>query len=409
MVEHETDVVVVGSGPAGSTAAWRLATRGIDVLLVDRAELPRYKTCGGGVVRRAASLIPFPLDDVVERDCHVAELHDHDAGVELRVHRDRPLVRMTMRDRLDFMLARRAEMAGARLLHPCEVRDLDARDEHVTLETSRGRIRARLVVGADGATGIVARRAGFGSAPPTIPALEWELRVPAATVERFAEAARFDLGYPEQGYAWVFPKHDRLSVGLLEVGAGRSGLAARLARYVERLELGRIESIERHGYVIPLQPRREGFARGRVLLVGDAAGFADPVTCEGISHAVLSGRLAARAIATAGVERADRVRALYRRYANREVLAELRIARLLARLVYRHTGLRQRLLGLFGHAFAEAMAEVISGARSYKEMLASPGNYLQLLRADADWIERAVQRLQLGPAEPLERWRAESE
>jgi geranylgeranyl reductase family protein len=409
MPDLEADVAVVGSGPAGATAAHRLARRGLRTVLLDRAKLPRYKTCGGGVVRRAASLIPIDVGPAVERDCFVAELHDHDAEVELRVRREEPLVRMTMRDKLDWALALAARDAGAALLHPCEVRTLTQTPEAVELQTSEGTLRARFVVGADGATGPVARQGGWTDTPPTIPALEWELDVPASAIDRYAEAARFDLGCPEQGYAWVFPKRDHLSVGILKVGENRGGLKERLETYIRGLDLGPIASVERHGYVIPLYPRRGGFGRGRLLLVGDAAGLADPVTCEGISHAVLSGRLAARAIEIGGLERPERVRSMYRRQLDREVLPELRIARLLSRLVYRHTRLRQRLIGLFGRPFAEAIAEVIAGARSYKELLSSPRNYVQMLRADADWIERALETLKLRPAEPLDRWRHESE
>src|SRR5208283_840099 len=104
--ETTYDVVVVGAGPAGSSAAYELARHGARVALVEKASMPRYKTCGGGVVFRALRLLPFDVSEAIDRQCHAAELNLADAGLSFLVKRDYPLVSMTMRENFDNLLFR---------------------------------------------------------------------------------------------------------------------------------------------------------------------------------------------------------------------------------------------------------------------------------------------------------------
>jgi flavin-dependent dehydrogenase len=175
----------------------------------------------------------------------------------------------------------------------------------------------------------------------------------------------------------VFPKREHLSVGCLSTRKVAGGLRQQLDEYLRRVGVDRVEEREDHGYAIPVAPRRER-ARGRVLLVGDAAGLADPVTCEGITHAALSARLAARAVAE-GLDDARRVRRGYERALARELLGELRRARLLAWLLYERPRWRTALFRRAGAGLCEAMAAVIAGEASYGSLLLRPRNHLALL------------------------------
>src|SRR2546428_8210442 len=109
----EYDVAVVGAGPAGTSAARVLPRSGVKVALLEREALPRYKTCGGGVVYRAARFAGLDLAPVTERPCQRAALYLHDLGRHYTVRRAEPLIAMTMRDRLDLFLVERAVQAGA--------------------------------------------------------------------------------------------------------------------------------------------------------------------------------------------------------------------------------------------------------------------------------------------------------
>jgi flavin-dependent dehydrogenase len=194
-------------------------------------------------------------------------------------------------------------------------------------------------------------------------------------LERYKGVARFDLGATRRGYAWVFPKREHLSVGILEARRGARDLRAQLDAYLRRIGLGSVSGGERHGALIPLAPRPGGAARGRVLLCGDAAGFVDPVTCEGISYAVRSGQLAARALIEAPE---DGVRAAYVASLRNDIVPELRLARHLSHIVFGPTRVRDWLFRRVGQSFGELMADIITGRRTYRQLLESPASYAKL-------------------------------
>ncbi len=360
------DVAVVGAGPAGATAALTLARRGLKVALLEKDALPRYKTCGGALVARGLALFPEEIHTVFEQRCVQAELHLLDGDLHYRATREPPgplIMAMTMRDRLDHVLASAAAAAGAALRAPCSVSGVSLEQRHVRLDTDAGPVTAAFVIAADGATGELARLAGWQDGRHLIPALEYEVRVDDATLDRFARVPRFDVGIVPHGYAWVFPKTTHLSVGVLTTHRGAINLHRQLEEYLRVIGLAP-QSLERHGFVIPVRPRAGPLARERMLLVGDAAGLADPVTAEGISLAARSGGLAADSIIESQLD-PPRVRARYDA-ALRPLLAELRVARTLARLLYEHPRARRWMFRRVGQRLVEAITDVFMGARTYR-------------------------------------------
>jgi flavin-dependent dehydrogenase len=225
-----------------------------------------------------------------------------------------------------------------------------------------GAVVARFVVAADGATGVTARRAGWTSSPRGVPSLEVEAPVSVTDFERLAGTARFDFGVVPAGYGWVFPKGRHLSIGLAATRRGVNVHLA-LARYLQTLGLGPLERVQKHGFLIPLAPRAGGVVRGRVLLAGDAAGLADPVTGEGISAAIESGTLAARAILDGG----DEPRRVGERFdrALRPLRRELRVGRALARLTYDWPRVRRLVFRRYGQTLSEGVTDVMLGEKTY--------------------------------------------
>ena len=375
------DVAVVGAGPAGATAALVLARAGVGVALLDRAPLPRDKTCGGGVVARALESLPSGVEVPVVRRLGRVESRFVDAGIAVTVERETPLVHMAMRAPLDLAMAEAARDAGAALQAPCTLERVALTTDHVALETSRGPLRARFLVAADGATGPTARAAGWTEPLHSVPALEAEVEVPPRLLGRFADRARFDLGVPAGGYGWIFPKADHLSVGVgvFARGVARRRLRDELSRYLHAVGFGEGSVLRVRGAPIPVRPRREA-ARGRVLLVGDAAGLADPLTGEGISLAILSGRLAAESLLAAGLDPRATAR-VYRASLRRCILGDLRIARGLAWVLYRRPGLARRLAPRLGQLAGEALTEVVAGHRTYRSLVSSVRAWRRLLAA----------------------------
>jgi geranylgeranyl reductase family protein len=373
------DVAVVGAGPAGASCALRLAEAGRRVALLDQKVPPRYKTCGGGLVWRARELFGIELNGCVETECHTAEMHLLDAGLEFRVEHTKPLVTMTMRADLDHRLVEAARAAGVELLAPRRVRGLTQSSSDVQLETDGEPLVARYCVAADGAGSRTARAAGWPENENVIPALESEIRVAPIDHARFAGSARFDFGLLPSGYAWVFPKRDHLSVGCLSRLRGWGALREDLETYLKHLGLAEHGRREDHGFVIPVAPRSAELARGRVALIGDAAGLADPVTGEGISWAILSGHLAARAL-TAHPDDPAAMCNIYSELLDRDMLPELKIARRLAGLLYEYPRLRRLAFRRVGQSLCDVVGGVFLGEQSYRDLVRNPRNYFKLAR-----------------------------
>lgn len=381
------DVIVVGSGPAGSCAAWRLAQVGVAVAVIEKAALPRYKTCGGGIVGRTMQALPMDMRHVVEQDCHTAQLNVLPAGLSFTTHRPTPIVSMTMRDQFDFALLSAAQAAGAVVHQQCAVENVSFHGDFVTLTTNRGSMKAKFVIAADGALSTVARTMGLADGRVLIPALEYEVTVPHDRLDRFQNTARFDFDLLPHGYAWAFPKRQHLSIGVLSTRQRGTDLKRAMAHYLDLLDCGCLTHVERHGFVIPIRPRRGPFVAKRIVLVGDAAGFADPVTGEGISFAIRSGLMAAQSLIETHLEE-ESVRQAYARALAETILPELRTGRWLARLLYDFPRTRSLAFSQYGQRLCEAVTDVMVGTRTYRDLRFKPRTLFQLLTPN--WLRRSA-------------------
>lgn len=331
-MRSDADAVVVGAGPAGATAARELALRGVDTLLMERACLPRYKSCAGGIPVRTARALDFPIDDVIE---------DTVTGLRL-TYRGRygftrwtepPIAYMVMRDRFDHLLVQQAQAAGARLADGVTLRGIERRREGFELYTSAGPVRCRLLLGADGANSLVARALGLGRGLAESVALEAEVRAPLAARAAWRGLVNLDLGYRPWGYAWLFPKAEVLSIGLVVPPRAARDLRTHLTGYLERLGLAQAPLQRLQGHKILFRRGPVPIAGEGVALLGDAAGLADEFSEEGIYYAVRSAQLAAVHAARALVE-GRRWLGSYERAVDRVLMPELRAARVIARLFY---------------------------------------------------------------------------
>lgn len=371
------DVAIVGAGPAGCAAALALQGSGLRVGLIEKAVPPRHKTCGGGVVARVMALLPAAVRAAVERECHLAELVHHDPGLRFACWRDEPIISMVMRDRFDHLLTTAAQETGTILFAATPVLDVVPGPKEVRLLTNRGEFRARYVIAADGVNSVVARKIGRPALRHVVPALECEVTFAEAAMAPLMQSARFDFGLVPAGYGWAFPKKDHLSIGVLTTRPGRASLPQEYRRYLAALGLGEPLHEERHGFMIPCRPRDDLFGAPRILLVGDAAGLADPLTAEGITDGVMSGQLAARAIALGGGDERAVMRT-YRATLEKALLGELRVARLIARVVYGWPRIRGAVLRRRGQRASELLTSVVTGETSYTAIMRRPENYRHL-------------------------------
>ena len=297
---EQFDSIVVGAGPGGSTTAYRLAAAGRSVLLLDRAEFPRDKPCGGGLTIRAVKLLPFSVESVVEARVDAMRFRVGFRSAFERKCRG-PVVLMTQRRRLDHFLVEQAVAGGVDFRQGARVTALEAADDGVIVRWSGGAdgggiARGAVLVGADGCNGVVPRLLGLGDDYTHGVALEANVPYTAEERARYEGAAVIELGTVPGGYGWVFPKGDHFNVGVggwAEEGPRlREHLAALCAAHdvaVDRLA-------EQRGYRLPLRRPGSLLVQGRALLVGDAAGVVDPLTGDGMYEAFLTGKLASDAI-----------------------------------------------------------------------------------------------------------------
>lgn len=359
------DVAIIGSGPAGASAAFELAKSGISTVLIEKEILPRYKTCGGGLVFRGRKNMPFDVASVVEKEFYEIDTYFAKTNLKFTTHRDQPIVSMIMRDAFDNLIVEKAQEKGVTLLQNHKVLDITFGDTQ-TIHTSEGDVNAKFIIAGDGALSPVSKMAGWKETRDLIPALEYEVAVPAADFERLSKNVRFDVDAIPLGYGWCFPKKNHLSigVGVFVKTKQKIDLKKHYAEYLKTLGIDTILNEEAHGFVIPVSPRTDHFAQKNVFLIGDAAGFADPIVAEGISNAILSGVLAAQSIVESNLD-AARASELYHKKLENSILPEIRTGVILAKFFYEKRILRNLVVKKHGQLLANAMTEVFMGERTY--------------------------------------------
>lgn len=375
------DVVVVGAGPAGASAARLLATRGLAVAILEKERLPRYKVCGGGIVYRARTMLDVDIAPVVRCECRKAAIALIKSGANYTVTRDVPLISMVMRSDFDALLTASACDAGAEFLEGCGVDTAEFHGDGVVLQTSRGPVRAGFVIAADGVNSIMARLAGWKRLDRLAPAIECELHVSTSDYARFENCARFDFDIPPDGYGWVFPKGDHLGIGVVNFGgnSGKVNLKSCLNEYAQWLRLPLPDPRRLSGYVIPVLPRQDGFVRKRVFLTGDAAGLGDPISAEGISNAIHTGMMAAKSIVDGEMDE-HRSADLYEAAIARELLQELAAGRTLARAFYASRTIRAWMMRQYGKRMVGEVVRIITGEQRYTDYAEAFLNKIKLWR-----------------------------
>jgi geranylgeranyl reductase family protein len=388
-VNSRADVLVVGAGPAGATAARALALGGARVRLLERSRFPRNKPCGGGITTRALRRFPH-LESALGRIAthRVSRLYlEGPSGRGIVLSSPAPAVVLVRRIEFDEMLARLAVEAGAELVEDAWVSQAQADEDGVRLVTRDGRsFEAGYLVAADGVNGVVTRRLGIhdgwdGSAV----ALDMMEETPSERLRTLSPDTLW-VSYGASGtdgYGYIFPKRDHVNVGigcLLSYFREHIGEAPYdvQQRFVSDLrKRGIVEGVSSRSdftpYHIPVGGPIRRTWRGRALVAGDAGGFVNAYTAEGIYYAMVSGELSGRAIledaafddprggTTAGARYEDAWRA--------EIGAELRDSVLIQKYLFRDAA---RIEGVVGGAsrFREVADLIIGyamGTVSYRE------------------------------------------
>ncbi|KAB1226397.1 Geranylgeranyl diphosphate reductase, chloroplastic [Morella rubra] len=360
---------VIGGGPAGSSAAEALAAGGVETFLFERSPPSAAKPCGGA--------IPLCMLDEFDIPSHLIDRHvtrmriisPSNLAVDFgKTLRPDEFIAMLRREVLDSFLRSRAESRGANLISGL-VTDLELPISsltapyvvHYTANNARHSLAVDVVVGADGANSRVAKSIKAGNYACAI-AFQERIKLPDDKMEYYENMAEMYVGndVSPDFYGWVFPKCDHVAVGTGTVRAKQDikvyqrGIRERVK---PKINGGKVIKVEAHP--IPEHPRPVR-VRGRVALVGDAAGYVTKCSGEGIYFAAKSGRMCGEAIvkASEGGDRMineDDLKREYLRAWDAKYITTFRFLDLLQRVFYGSNAAREALVELCGDEYVQRM------------------------------------------------------
>lgn len=360
------DVIVVGGGPAGAMAARDCARAGLETIILEKEYFPRPKPCAGGVTVAAMNLLDIPIPpDVVEARCTSFRSFYGERCVEFDMEQEFMVV--VSREIFDLWLVSLAQSAGAEVRQGEKVTSVDVTGEGVTVRTSTSVYSGRLVVGADGVNSKVAK---LVRSPLQKRDLAFCVCSDITTDDHdgnWREGIEIHYGPLPMSYSWVFPKRGRLSVGLGGWFCGVTNVKETYKHFLRERCLFQEQGIK--GHHIPLGGIPRSTVSERAILVGDAAGFADPFTGEGIRYAIASGRLAAVAavsLISRGVPLNRQNLGVYERNCYHQFGADLKTALFIARL-FQH--FPRTLFGMYfscREPFQKSL-EILQGRTGYRQ------------------------------------------
>lgn len=373
----ESEIIIVGAGPAGSTLAYELVTRGREVIILDRAKFPRRKTCAGGLSFRALRLLPFSIDEVVENYIRSINFTHHLSSPFLKISPE-PFMVTVLREDFDYFLIRQAQEKGAKFLEETQFYSCYQDEGGVEIETAAGNLRAKYLVGADGAQSQVARKLGLEKGRTYI--LAFHSDIPSSLFpEQDPEVIHIDWGSLKRSYAYLFPKNNYLALGAggyqIPPDQIRKYQRAFLYSHWQKQDENLPFSIS--GFFLPLRRKRTPIHKGRCLLIGDAAGLVDPFTGEGIYSAIRSAQISAPLLIEALQKNWPSLQPCQEAI-DRYLMPELESARLFREIFnlcpsYFHRQVRKK------GRWWQGMVKILKGERTFLEVKRKLGPFATLL------------------------------
>jgi len=304
------DVTVVGAGPAGSTTAKFLSENGLKVVLIDKDKFPRDKPCGGGVPKRVLERYEYvDNENIIESYSYSGVSFSPSLKNKIEVEKKTPVIATALRKKFDHGLVKLAKESGTILRDGEKVIDIEITEDYARAILENGEhIDSEIIVGADGVWSLVAKKSGLRDKDfKTGMCVLEEFEVDKKIMDKFFGKQRICYIHSRfkgiRGYGWVFSKKEHLNIGLGGVWVTqdkKTNLSKVFKEYIDFLKDNnlipkniKVSSIK--GGALPIFPLEKTYSN-RILLVGDAAGFINPSTGEGIYYAMASGEIAASVI-----------------------------------------------------------------------------------------------------------------
>ncbi|MDP2969357.1 MAG: NAD(P)/FAD-dependent oxidoreductase [Deltaproteobacteria bacterium] len=366
------DVIVVGAGPGGSTAARFCARYGLKTLLIEKERFPRYKPCGGCLSLKTVHLLDFNLTPVIENTI-VGAKFSYCLKEPFFIEFKKPIAFLVMRDRFDQFLLEKALEEGVEILEGEKVVNVQEKGKGIEVELASGeKFHSHYLIGADGAESIVARSISLSPHGNDGNGIAIQSEIPFDSSIPFPEKElhfiHLDFGGIPNGYSWVFPKKDWLSIGIGRMFRETKKMNPRqyLNNFFKGLTYvpeGKTEIMR--GHLLPsFYDEKQKVSQGEILLVGDAGHLMDPLQGEGIYYAIRSGMLAADAIIES-VKRGIPSSHLYQEAVEVHISENLKWALSFSRFIFRFTKLAYQTLRHYPE-LSGLYLQVLEGRETYQ-------------------------------------------
>lgn len=359
------DCIVVGAGPAGASAAYHLSKRGHKVLLLEKAALPRYKPCGGGVSPQVADWFDFSFEPVIsQKVTHARYTWNREEVIDVEL---KTPVWMVRRNEFDHYLVQQAQTVGTQLLDETKATGIEWRGDHWQVQTSREEIwEGTYLIAADGGRGPMAKWLGFTNRKSSIAgAIEIE---PKATVTD-GHIVHFEFGLLKNGYVWNFPKRDGYSIGS---GAFKTNqrkgndLVQPMLDYAKGFEI-EASTEPKFGHPVYIWQGDQPLHTTNAVLAGEAACVVDPLTAEGIRPSMFTGVKASEAVDLA-LKGDTKALENYTKIVASEIGKEMKLATKLAKAFYLAPHFSYRTI-MRQPSATWAMAKIFAGELKYADMV----------------------------------------
>lgn len=331
MKTKKYDAIIIGGSIAGSFTAYNLAKKDIKVLVLEKMKFPRIKPCAGGITNKCFDLFDFSIEEEVKNEAKdIVATYKNEFKFEGNV--DRPIVKAIERKDFDFFLIKKAVEKGVEFLDGINIKNIIKNEIGFIVELDDNiKFECAYLVGADGTNGIVNKI--FNIVDPSNFGFAIEVNCPVDKKSINNYKMTYDFGNVPNGYAWIFPKDEHLSLGIFITDQKNKDIIDYLNNYINYLGLNYNEKIR--GHKIPFYGINYKQPSYPCILVGDAAGFGNYLTGEGIYYALKSGIITADIIKSSIDEGTFKYKELQKRY-NKEIIHNLKISYYTGKIVYKY-------------------------------------------------------------------------